>query len=397
MYIAFIGQKGIPATTGGVEKHVEDLARQLKRQGHRVLVYTRPNYTDKNLKNWQGIELVSLPSIPTKHLDAISHTFLACFDVARRRQVEIIHFHSIGPSLLIWLVKLLRPRTPVVATFHTQCYFHQKWGRLARWALRTGEAMCCLLADRIITVSKTLRAYAQKKYKRQAVYIPNGVGATEYLEPKIIKEKWGLSKGGYILYLGRLVQHKGVHYLIQAYQKLAPEKKLVIVGDSAFTNDYVRQLHKLAQANPNIIFTGTQSGSVKKELLSNAYLFVQPSESEGLSIALLEAMAYGLPILSSDIAENKEPLANGGLFFANKDENDLAQKLEYALANPAKIKALGKIAQARAQADYAWDKIALKVLAIYRQELDRQAKQRLCFPRLSYFKKQFKSLVGLIK
>ncbi len=376
MYIAFIGQKGIPATTGGVEKHVEDLAQELTRQGHQVLVYTRPNYTDKNLKNWRGIKLVSLPSIPTKHLDAISHTFLACLDVARRPEVDVIHFHSIGPSLLIWLVKLLRPRTPVVATFHTQCYFHKKWGPLARLALRSGEAVCCLLADRLITVSKNLREYVKEKYGRQAIYIPNGVGQVSYVKPQQIKKRWGLDKDSYILYLGRLVRHKGVHYLIQAYKNLSSDKKLVIVGDSAFTNDYVRQLQAQAKGNPNIIFTGTQTGQVKEELLANAYFFVQPSESEGLSIALLEAMACGLPILASDIAENEEPLGNGGLFFENKNEKDLTKKLNYALSHPQQMQKLGQIAQIRAKNEYAWDKIAAKVLDIYNQELNKRAGKR---------------------
>ena len=106
MKIVFIGQKGIPTLMGGIERHVEELTIRLARQGHDVFVYTRPNYTDKNLSEYKGVRLISLPNIATKHLDAISHTLLACIDVSLRRNIDIIHFHSIGPSLLIWLVKI---------------------------------------------------------------------------------------------------------------------------------------------------------------------------------------------------------------------------------------------------------------------------------------------------
>ncbi len=154
MKIAFIGQKGIPAKSGGVETHVEDLSTRLVELGHEVLVYTRPNYTDKNLKEFKGVKLVSLASVATKHFDAISHTIRACFDVVRQ-DVDVVHFHSIGPSSMIWLVKLLKPGLPVVATFHTRCYEHQKWGRFAKFCLKAAEAICCKFSDQTIAVSKT--------------------------------------------------------------------------------------------------------------------------------------------------------------------------------------------------------------------------------------------------
>ncbi|MBI4778883.1 glycosyltransferase family 4 protein [Candidatus Falkowbacteria bacterium] len=316
MKIYFIGQKGIPAKFGGVEKHVEDLSTRLAKAGHEVFTYTRANYTDKSLKKYQGVNLISLPNIATKHFDAISHTFRACFDLIKR-EVDIIHFHSIGPSSLIWLAKLLKPGVPIIFTFHTKCYEHKKWGVLARLCLKTGERIACRLADKVITISPSLTEYARAKYKVNAAYLPNGVSL-----PKIVKAdkigKWGLKKDGYILAVTRLVGHKGVQYLIGAYKNLKTNKKLVIVGDGAYTDNYVKELKAAAEGNKNIIFTGNQSGPELAELFSNAYLFVQPSEAEGLSIALLEAMAYKNCPVVSDIRENTDVIKNCGASFKNK-------------------------------------------------------------------------------
>ncbi|MBU0722334.1 glycosyltransferase family 4 protein [Patescibacteria group bacterium] len=367
MKIYLIGQKGIPAKFGGVEKHVEELSTRLVKAGHEVFVYTRPNYTDKNLKKYQGVNLISLSTIPTKHLDAITHTFRACLDLIKR-DVDIIHFHSIGPSFLIWLVKLLNPGIPVVFTFHTKCYEHKKWGLLAKMYLKLSEATACHLADRIIVVSPSLADYALAKYKMNATYIPNGVSL-----PKIVKadkiKKWGLKKDDYILTVTRLVGHKGVQYLIEAYNNLKTKKKLVIVGDGVYTDDYVKKLKAAAQTNKNIIFTDNQVGRELAELFSNAYVFVQPSESEGLSIALLEAMAYKNCALVSDIRENTDVIKNCGIAFKNKNIKSLRMKLSYLLKHPELVKKYGQSARLRVGKNYNWSELIFSTIKIYRQIL----------------------------
>jgi glycosyltransferase involved in cell wall biosynthesis len=367
MKIAIIGQKGIPAKMGGVEKHVEDLSMRLVQLGHEVLVYTRPGYTDPKLKEYKGVQLISLPSIATKHLDAITHTFRACLDVAKRN-VDIIHFHSIGPSSLIWLVKLLKPNTPIVATFHTKCYEHQKWGLLAKLYLHFGEFMACRAADKTITVSRTLRNYAISRHGSQAIYAPNGVLPMENREINKIKY-FGLEKDGYILAVSRLIRHKGLQYLIKAYNELKTDKKLVIVGEGAYTNEFVKELKDLAGSNRNIIFAGQQSGRELEEFFSNAYLFVQPSESEGLSIALLEAMAYGRATLVSDIAENLEVVGPLGFTFRNKNYKDLAARLKTILRNPEIVAKMGEKEKARVACEYDWQMIVDKIIKIYNNAL----------------------------
>jgi glycosyltransferase involved in cell wall biosynthesis len=365
MKIAIIGQKGIPSISGGVEKHVEDLSVRLVKAGHEVLVYTRPNYTNKNLAEYKGVKLISLSSIATKHLDAITHTLRACLDVVKR-DVDVIHFHSIGPSSLIWLVKLLKPGVPVVATFHSQCYKHQKWGIFAKAYLKFGEFIACRLADKTITVSKNLKEYAAKKYGRVPEYIPNGVEAGKKISAHDIKY-FGLEKGNYILALGRIVKHKGLQYLIQAFKQVKTDKKLVIVGGSAHTDKFVRELKAMAAGDKRIVFTGPQHGPIVQELFANAYLFVQPSESEGLSIALLEAMAHGTATLVSDIPENKEAISYTGYTFRNKNVADLIGKLNGLLRNPEIVREMGEMQRKRAMKEYNWEAITEKIQNIYGQ------------------------------
>lgn len=364
MKIYFIGQKGIPAKSGGVEKHVEALATSLVKQGQEVFVYTRPNYTDKKLTEYQGVRLISRPSLPTKHLDAVSHTLFCSLDVLFRK-ADIVHFQAIGPASLLWLIKLFKPKTKVVFTFHCQDYYHQKWGRLARWYLRLGEMIGCRLADEVIAVSHGLVDYIAKTYGRQASYVPNGVALTGHGDNAVILSDLGLRPQKYILAVSRLVHHKGLQHLIKAFKNIKSDHNLVIVGAAAHTDDYVAELKNLAADDARIIFAGEQSGDNLAQLFSQAGLFVQPSESEGLSVALLEAMAYGLPVLVSDIPENLEAVGGYGWSFANKDVADLTAKLQQWLDDPKAGQEIAKQAQNRVNSEYNWQNITSSTLKIY--------------------------------
>lgn len=368
MKIAFIGQKGIPAQTGGVEKQVEELLVHLAARGHEVYAYARRGYAS-DLKEYKGVNIISLPFVKGKNFEAISHTLLAVLDVWFRK-VDIIHFQSIGPASMLWLVKLLKPKTPVVFTFHCQDYYHKKWGRFARWYLRLGESVGCRYADQTLVTSQELTAYAAARYDRQAQYMPSGINEPGLSEVRDIR-RWGLEKGSYVLSASRLVRHKGIHYLIEAFKTLKTDKQLVIAGDSAYTDDYVQELHALAAGDNRIIFVGNQNGSLLDELYANAYLFVQPSEYEGLSMGLLEAMSFSLPCLASDIPANVEGLGGLGLTFRNKDVADFNDKLQYALDNPEIMAAQGQALATRTKEEYNWEKIVDQTLAVYEKLLNK--------------------------
>lgn len=373
MRIAFIGQKGIPGIAGGVEKHAEKLAVQLVLLGHDVTVYTRPSYTDKTLKTYKGVKLISLPSIRTKHLDAITHTFVATVH-ALFQNYDVLHYHSIGPSILSFIPQILRPDMQVVATFHSRDYLHQKWNVFARTFLRFAERVICTIPDKTIVSSETLKEYAEATYKHSFACIPNGADVSYESDTELLSV-WGLRPNRYILLVSRLVAHNGVHYLVKAFNeledtnKLPNNFKLVIVGAPAHTEEYETFLKVIAHNRRNIIFTGEQTGKPLEELFSHAYLFVQPSEDEGLSLALLEAMGHGLTPIVSDIPANREAIANTGVLFPSKDVESLKKELAYFINRPDEVKALGKIAKERIQENYSWEAIARKTLEVYEDAL----------------------------
>lgn len=383
MKIFMIGQKGIPVSFGGIERHVEELSTRLAREGNEVFVYARKWYTPKKIKEYKGVNIVHLPTIKTKHLDAIIHTFFASIHVLFQK-ADVIHYHAIGPALMSWIPRVFKPGSKVVITFHCRDYYHQKWGIVARMALKLGEIIACKVPEETIAVSKTIRQYAYRTYNCKAEYIPNGVPFYQKEKPEIINEKWSLSEQDYILSVSRLVKHKGIHYLIKAYDEICKQThngekdklpKLVIAGDSSFTDDYVKYIKELAKNNPKIIFTGNVTGKTLAELYSNAYVFIHPSEYEGLSITLLESLAYGCPVLASDIPENKEVIGEGiGFEFENTNTSDLKTKLLNLINNPSLIEEKSKTSQLHAREHYNWEDITRRTIELYKRVTSKKIK-----------------------
>jgi len=370
MRIAFIGQKGIPTIYGGVERHVEELAVNLAHRGHDVTVYTRSYYTPTTKHSFRGVKLVSLWSLKTKHLDAISHTLFATLHAIRHRY-DIIHYHGVGPSLLSFLPKALGAKSKVIATFHSVDRKHKKWGPIARYFLWLGEWAIVSFPDQTISVSRTIQEYCLLVHKKQTIYIPNGVSQNlpRNQKPSMIRRTFGLMADQYILAVSRLIPHKGIHTLIEAFKNLETKKNLVIVGDAFYTDSYVKKLQTLAGSDQRIIFTGFQKGKMLAELFSNAYLFVLPSEAEGLPIALLEAASFGRCVLASNIPENIEVVrANGqvlGYTFRNKDTADLSRKLRQLIERPDMIKHRGALARKVINHEFNWQTIARDVEQLY--------------------------------
>ncbi|HAI74069.1 MAG TPA: glycosyl transferase family 1 [Candidatus Moranbacteria bacterium] len=369
MKIAYIGQKGIPAKIGGVERYAEEVAVRMAKLGHDVFVYARNNYTDKNLKKYKGVNIINLPGISTKNLDAISHTFLATIH-ALFQDYDVIHYSSIGPTSLCVISKIFNKKAVIISTFQCQDYFHQKWGVLARAYLRFSEKITCSIPDKTIAVSKILCEYSLKKYKKELICIPNGTNFKFNYSDDFLSQ-WNLKKEEYILSAGRLVKHKGLHYLIEAFnnlceKKLNNNKKLVIAGDGAYTDDYVKYLKELVKNNTEIIFTGAVDGEKLEELFSHCFLFVQPSESEGMSLALLEAMGYGKVALVSDIPENREIIKKADFIFKNKDTKDLENKILRFIENPCLVAKAGEENLQTAKQYYDWDNIVSQIDKLYK-------------------------------
>lgn len=376
MKIAMIGQKGVPAVSGGIERHVEELSAELSARGHEVLAFCRSWYTGRHEREFahRGIRAITVPTIRTKHLDAIVHTFLSILRAAREG-ADVFHIHGVGPSLLAWLPKLLRPGAAVIVTFHCIDRHHQKWNPLARAALHLGERMSCIAPDATIAVSKTLQSYCRLSYAADTVYVPNGARVSEAADPSLLAPL-GLEAGNYVLFCARLVRHKGAHLLVEAWKLLRASRpdlagglKLAIVGGGAFTDGYVAELARLCEGDPSIVLTGQKSGAELDALYRHAALLVHPSESEGLPLTILEGMAHGLCVLSSDIPENRELTEAHGLTFRRGDARDLRAKLEWALANPEAAATIGREARAHVSRAYDWSDIAESTGYLYEAAL----------------------------
>lgn len=365
MKIAYIGQKGIPKIQGGVEAHVENLALQMAQKGHEVFVYTRPYYTSKKLEEYQGVKLISLPNIKTKHLDAISHTFLASIH-ALFQNYDIIHYHSVGPAILSFIPRLFSS-AKIIGTFHCIDRFHQKWNSLAKAVLKLGEWAICKFPHLTITVSTHIQKYCLEKYNKKTIYIPNGFKITKNKETDILK-KFNIEPQKYFLIVSRLIRHKGIHYAIQAFKNLNSKNyQLVIVGDDFYNPDYKKELKESANNYPKIIFTGIQSGTDLDKLFSNAKAFILASEDEGLAITLLEALAHNLPAIVSNIESNLPFIEKNLVYgFENKNIEDLKNKMADIITNYSLAQEMAQHAQKYIQNNFSWDKLSNKIEKLYK-------------------------------
>lgn len=370
MKISMIGQKGFPAVSGGIEKHVQELSEHLANKDHEVTVFCRDWYCNQTTTDSQ-VKRVFVPTLHTKHLDAIVHTFLSII-VAAWKKTEIFHIHGVGPALLAWLPKLLRPSAKVIVTFHCIDREQKKWGKFARAMLWLGERAACRFPDKTITVSKILTEYAQENYQTTSAYIPNGVNVPKTENKVELLKPFALEPEKYFLMVSRLVKHKGQKTLIEGWkiaQVMRPElfaqMKLVIVGGGSFTDSYVKELHQLTCGDSNIVLTGEQTGENLHSLFTNAYAAVHPSLAEGLPIAVLEAMSYGKCVLASDIPEHQEIIKDHGLSFAKNDPADLAKNLIMMLETPDLTRFVGQSAAKFVQANYNWEEITTQTDALY--------------------------------
>ncbi len=376
MKIAMIGQKGIPALHGGIERHVHELSLCLKARCFDVIAYSRKWYTNREDGMFEGIELVHVPTLHTKHLDTIISTLFATVDAIRRR-VDVIHYHGVGPSLLSWIPRVFAAKILVVSTFHSIDRKHQKWGLFARLMLRLGEWTASRFPHKTIAVSRTIFQYIRDVYDRESVYIPNAVPTYERVENKNILEKWNLMPKEYVLVVSRLIPHKGIHYIVDAWKKLVetkPEilgnKKLVIVGDGYYTDEYVAFVKSRAAGIDSILFTGFQSGPELHTLYSHAQSMIHPSDNEGLPICVLEGMSYRLPILVSNIVEHRDLIDNENFLFERGNIDSLVNKLKDVLTAPqTQLDVEGARNRALIEKEFSWDCVMDSLVQVYHTPL----------------------------
>jgi glycosyltransferase involved in cell wall biosynthesis len=366
--IVVTGTRGVPNIMGGVETHCEELFPRIAEMGYDVTILRRDNYvtelSDAEVKDglWNGVKLIDVASPKKKSFEAIVHTFRA-INMAKALGADIVHIHAIGPALVAPYAKMRGMK--VVFTHHGPDYDRDKWGFAAKTMLKLGESFGCKFADHVIVISDVIKNLIARRCGRtkNVSLIYNGVPSPELChEPEYFKEL-GIEEGKYILGMCRFVPEKHLHDLVAAYVKLRKENrlpedvKLVLAGDTDFEDDYSRGLKKMAREN-GVVLTGFVRGTKLHSLLTNAMCYSLPSSHEGLPIALLEAMSYQLPVITSAIPANLEVGLDAERYHEVGDVEALAEKLEVICNRPLeRIKYdMGK---------YDWDRIAKQVSKIY--------------------------------
>ena len=325
--IAVIGTRGFPGIQGGVEVHSYHLYTHM--QDVHVRLYRRRAYlTELSVQTFPNIEYVDLPSTRIKGFEAVWHTLLSVLHIMFHRP-DVVHIHNIGPGMFAPLVRLMG--LPVVLTYHSPNYEHSKWNAAARWLLRQCERLSLRFSNRVIFVNK----YQMEKCGApdKSVFIPNGIDTVTRSKSTTFLEQYGIMPDSYLLAVGRLTPEKGFEYLVEAANRLPQVTQVVIAGASDHDSAY-RDLLERLDTNKKVIFTGFTSGEDLRQLYSHARALVLPSVNEGFPMVLLEAMAYGLPILCSDIPGTRQVDLPEQDYFTVKDVDALCTAITRLLNTP---------------------------------------------------------------
>jgi len=376
--VAFLGLRGIPAVYGGVDRVIEEITRGLTPRGHQVVVYCWNNTYEERPREYKGTELVYLPTIPVRYVGTLLHTLLACLDLLKR-DIDIVHINNTHNAIFGFIPRLFGKK--VVIQPHGPAWPMLRWGTfrerflmnfkifLSRVFLNLCRYPTIWFAHRVLVISQPDADYISTTNTDKFVLIHNGCNIPDLLQADKMLGL-GITPKRYLLFVGRLVPRKGCHYLIRAFRELETDLELVIVG-GPLESTYGRFLRRIARGDARIRFTGPVYGAMLNELFTNALIYAHPSESEGQSIALLEGLAFGTCVVSSDTPESIETAEANASYFKSGDWEDLRRVLEDLIRNPEKIEVGSRQARAHVEAKYQWND---KVLAYEKMYYDLLSK-----------------------
>lgn len=355
-----MGLRSFPGVQGGVETHAQHLCPLLAQSGCEVEVLARAPYHPARVLEWQGVSFRRIWAPKSKALEAIVHSVLCVLYAGFVSRPDVLHIQAIGPALVTPLARILGLR--VVVTHHGPDYDRQKWGKFARFALRTGERFGMRWSNQRIVISNVIRKIVQSKHGRESVLIPNGVTLPALPDAHDALKPFDLSPGRYVLLVSRLVPEKRHLDLIEAFSAAQLDGwKLAIVGASDHPDDYTQSVLAKARQTQGVICTGLQTGAALQQLYGHAGMFVLPSSHEGLPIAMLEALSFGLPVIASDIPANLEVGLPEARYFPLGETNSLASRLKHVAKQYLDSETRERTRQWVAER-YDWKKIADETL-----------------------------------
>jgi glycosyltransferase involved in cell wall biosynthesis len=350
MKIAILGSRGMPARYGGFETLAEEISTRLVKRGHEVTVYCCRPYSETDERMFNGVRRIVLPTIRSKILDKPFYAMLSLLHVVFQK-VDVVLMLGLSVSFFCFIPRVFGKR--VLINTDGLEWQRKKWGNFISFLLEFEEKMAGVMTDLVVTDSKWVKEYYNRKYGKDSVYITYGADVIDYPPGDVLK-KFGLQKEEYILYVSRFEPENNPLLVREAYDEIGkPLMKLVMIGDAPYADNYIRRVKDTK--NPNVIFTGCLYGDQYRELLSNAYLYVQATEVGGTHPALLEAMGAGNCVLANDVPEHKEVLQDAGVYYAGRE--DLKNKMIF-LMNNEKIVNEKKVAAVEViRGEHSWDKV----------------------------------------
>lgn len=364
---AFGGFRSIPPKAGaaGSDKIAFELYPRIVGKGHTLLAYCRiyPNDTDLQHAQYEGVQIKYFKTVQKAGFDTLVHSAKATFDVIFHNTADVVHLHSGANSIWAMLLRLAGKR--VVISQFAMDWKRDKWpwyGKLFYMFSNYLTAYCpnAVAFDNVFT-----KEYFEKKFNRKYDFIPYGSEVKTPPNNTDILDKLGIKTGEYFLFVGRFIPDKGLHLLVPAFEALHTDKKLVLIGGSPNPNEYEAIIKN--SKDERIVFPGYVYGDDTNVLMKNAYAYVQPSLIEGLSPVILTVMGLGVPLICSDIIENKFICGENATTFISGDKANLESQLQYAIDNSVEIKEKAAAGAMDIKERFNWDTITDQYISLLKK------------------------------
>jgi glycosyltransferase involved in cell wall biosynthesis len=350
--IAILGTRGVPANYGGFETLAEELGRRLAERGHEVTVYGRRGFVSSDLRHYRGMRLVVLPAVRTKHLETVSHTLLAAIHALLEGYDSALLCNAANAP---WIRILQLGSIPVALNVDGLERKRRKWGFAGRSYYRLCERWAALLPDTLITDAEVIRRYYRRSYRAASEMIAYG-GDLEPPTGSEQLERLGLRSGEYLLYVSRFEPENNPDRVVEAYRRVAGERKLIMVGGAPYARGLTERVRELA--DERVLLPGPIYGEGYRQLLFGCRLYIHATEVGGTHPALVEAMGAGRPVLYYDSPENREVAGDAGRRFRFKGAQSLDKLLDEILEDRGGLDELSERSQRRIEHRFRWNDIA---------------------------------------
>ena len=365
--IALMGSRGIPASYSGFETFYEQLAVRLAARGHEVTVYNRAHHYTERHTQYQGVRIVTLPSIATKHLDTLTHALLSLLHALFTRK-QVYCMVIVGNSPLVLLTKLFGRR--MLLNVDGADFARDKWTGFAKTYLRWCEGIAASWVDVIIADSRVIEQRYRELFQRETVFVPYGANVWPRVQARAdapVLERFGLCSGEYLLFVSRMTPENCAHVLVEAWKRAGSRHRLVLVGDAPYVDDYQAEVARLCEGT-DILRTGYLFGDDYRDISTHCRYFVLPSGIDGTRPVLLDQMAFGNCVVVRDTPANLEVVGDAGETFHNADPvATLAARIQALDADNALVQTRRDQALARVTAHYSWDRVTDQYEALFRQ------------------------------